>query len=495
MSNSIFRTRNPNEIIFQVEPEEGPEGLDWDNMSASIGDATEKHIASLSPSERLLWENFVVMPNGNVFQMTEDLGYSRREPDQTNFRENTLEDLEFLLRTAENEIEYLGEVTEVVKLAILPNKLPRYFALREEVARRKSNDALVRGELIPFEEWEQNPQMSKHWDTPATPKPRAKFIGSCEDKWMDYWPSCHPYEKQLAIILHMLDKSEAELVEPWIHTTKKGNKHKFEHYFQYLYWLTLQWKKLHVISGQFEKRLDILVTSVVGASDPDEVVIKFLTEEDSFYGATWRAEGLAQGAKDELVVLIRATANRLGLSTRETRKKKASDPQKELLKYRAFSKLGKDLWSKHRSKLRAHHWNLYRLLKGKIRLSCMISGIDVNHAYSNEIAQAFACTYQQAREVMFSRPYLSKADFWERTSVRPQPHSQKGQDAFRNVGKAYSEAVSRRDKRSFTRLPWELIRTQKEVGSEIPATDWELIWGEYNTRKAQLFEALQNSQE
>jgi len=265
--SSIFRTQNPNNQIFRIQTEEGPDGLDTDSMSPMIGDSTLKHVDSLSSSHRMLWEHFICMTDGNLFEMVENTRSD--EDDEFFLRGKTSEEIDFIVSKAPEKIKILVELQA-----------------EEEKRRMESEDVYDKGSLIPYSEWENFPQLMSHWDTKPTPRPRGRYVGTCRNRFMDYWPSAHPNENELRVLIALLDKPSNFLTSSYIHRIA-GKDREFPHYWNYVMWLVNIWQNFGKVTQHLANKMVMVIKQVaLGPNDPDEVIISFLEEQDEILSAS-----------------------------------------------------------------------------------------------------------------------------------------------------------------------------------------------------------------
>lgn len=204
----LFGCTNPNERIFEIERQEGSDILEGDDGVASIGDATLQHVEKLSDLEREAYHHYIKMADGNLFDIVEN----RRWDEVNEASDANEEDLDKSIKSREEKVDTLFAKLEDENL--LPSLRTQYLrdmeALEEELdflRSRKDGDLLGHPEqTIPYQQWSQFPQMSKHWDIPATPRPRPHFAGTTRQVFYDEMPTGHPLFREISTILSILDK-------------------------------------------------------------------------------------------------------------------------------------------------------------------------------------------------------------------------------------------------------------------------------------------------
>ena len=178
--------RNPNADALVVPQEEG--GTEDDNYFGSIGDATMRHVQSLSLAERQLWEELIHMGSGAIFRPTPSLDYVDRDPFKLRGQ-----DLDDVLKDYADKVspESLGAIKEAFEI--------------EAQRRETSEDALDR-EVIPYHEWEDNPGMWKEVDIPATPRDKMLYQGNTTQSFYDHFPEGHQNQDFINRVIRCLDR-------------------------------------------------------------------------------------------------------------------------------------------------------------------------------------------------------------------------------------------------------------------------------------------------
>lgn len=197
MSGKLFGRTNYNDIIFRIEQQEGSQILGGDMGIASIGDATMNHIQNLGGLGRMAWDEFLCMPDGNLFAIRENTRWV--DPDEYNLGDKTEKEM-FLKRNK------------------IPEKHHKYYddAVIMEEQRRLNEDVLGhKEELVSYDNWERFPQQWNRWDIPTTPKPKKVFVGNAKKMFYDVFSNDgepHPLEAQVLSIVMILDKFRWEYI-------------------------------------------------------------------------------------------------------------------------------------------------------------------------------------------------------------------------------------------------------------------------------------------
>ena len=141
MKNLLDDSLNPNDNIFILPTQEG--GIEGDNYLASIGDTSLEHIQSLSHFQRQIWENFIIMKDGNLFRL--ELNPFHRDKDPLN-----LEGEEDLTKAFEVKIlaHFKGDALNSEDVKILREEFDK-----EAERRENSRDIFLKRSAVSFEEW------------------------------------------------------------------------------------------------------------------------------------------------------------------------------------------------------------------------------------------------------------------------------------------------------------------------------------------------------
>ena len=199
MADKLFGQTNFNGFIFTIPKQEGADLLDDDQRVASIGDATMQHIQDMCGTDRLVFNEYLHMPDGNLYVIEDQPRW--HDPDEYNLGDKT--DLEIYMKR--NKI---------------PEKERHYYedAVIQEMERRMQDDALGhKDELVSYDNWQKFPQQWAKWDIPTTPRPRLRHVGNARKMFYDSFSgdviidpdnNMHPLEKEVIKVLNTLNNFE-----------------------------------------------------------------------------------------------------------------------------------------------------------------------------------------------------------------------------------------------------------------------------------------------
>ena len=190
MPGKLFGCTNPNELIFTIETQEGSGILEGDTGVASIGDATLTHIQNLGGMDRMAYDEFICMQDGNLFRILENRRWN--DPDEFNLRNKS-------------------EMAMFLKKNNVPEEWHERYqdAVEQELERQDSEDVLDRKDhLVPYDEWERFPNQWQRWDIPATPRNTVQYAGNSRKPFWDDIPENHPLASILIRVVTTLDYFE-----------------------------------------------------------------------------------------------------------------------------------------------------------------------------------------------------------------------------------------------------------------------------------------------
>jgi hypothetical protein len=193
MSGKLFGRTNINDVLFNVEQQEGSDILEGDTNVASIGDATLAHIQALSCNERFDYDEYFTMPDGNIFRILNELRWE--DPNEFNLTDK--DELDTYMRSHKLPEDHRPIVEEAVQR--IQGEDPEYEDVMDH-----------REELIPYHEWEKFPGLWSQWDIPPTPRRRLQFCGNTRKIFYDHMPEGHPMQDLLERILYSLDQYKWE---------------------------------------------------------------------------------------------------------------------------------------------------------------------------------------------------------------------------------------------------------------------------------------------
>lgn len=214
MKGKLFGRTNPNDLLFNVETQEGSEILDGDEGVASIGDATMNHILGLSGIEKMAYDEFVQVRDGNIFKVVENTRFE----DMTITMPGNQQEAEQKIAKRTAQLETIERDLVREASSISPNQRKVKALLREKEIIEEELDVLEaynaddlmghRESLIPYEDWEKFGGMSAHWDIPATPRPKLDYVGNSRQPFYDDFPEDHPLAGLINRVIITLDGFE-----------------------------------------------------------------------------------------------------------------------------------------------------------------------------------------------------------------------------------------------------------------------------------------------
>jgi hypothetical protein len=365
MKETIFSLAetNPNHRVLMIPQEEG--GTDDDHYSASIGDATQKHVGSLNQNERQLWEGLYAPNSGNIFRS--DSSPAWNDPDPFNLSGEDLEDyFEKLKKTAKN-----GGLND-------SDIAPLREAIEQEQERRaKSEDLYDRAESIPYHMLQLYPNMTQHAEIPATPKDHMTYMGNTNQMFYDYFVEEHPNAKQINDLLRMLNRD--------LNTIDEGYAEWFKDHLGY--------PLREEVSANFNWLVDRLVD---GRENPVDLVEQVLTGIENVWRKEWIERAKEKAKEDSILQLLKLN-----------RKYWSEESKKGYVVFGSIKKFGQMLFNNFQGKIKKHHWDLYREIKKEYTPKVLIRNIDINHCGMEQLHFLFE---DKAKDVWFKRPFNSVED-------------------------------------------------------------------------------------
>ena len=483
VSEELFDHNNPNRDIFTVESEAG--GDSEDTMCSMIGDATMAHLQSLSPAERQCWEHYVLMGNENLFSFAPSVADTDRDPHGLK-----VEDLEGYFMN--------NEVTEKFRPVIEE-------AIAEEKERReKSEDVYDRAELlIPYQDWADNPGLSKHFDIPSTPKDTAVFCGNTTQQFYDHFPEGHPDSKTINDLLVRLNRDSSDL------TDKYGDWLKT--------WLGQQPIKLPYTLFV----LDLLVTRLtegVDANgkmvDPTEVIQKALTCLDDDYRQMYLREVNQKTEKDA----VRKLLLRKQIEWDE-------DHAKGMNVLPFVKTFGQLLYTKFRGSIRRSHWALYKSLKARYMLPVLVKGVDINTCRLSDLERVLKVSRRVAIEIYTNRPFASpqellkrevmekavtfKDDTGKEVVLQPAKKVTRGwiseetmnevrgsiEQLYEMIRETAEKASGQGNLKSFSGISETLVNRQKVGHDNWSSKEWGALWAFYRSTKSDILSKVREGRD
>jgi hypothetical protein len=349
--------QNPNHDIFVIPTQDGAD--QEDQWNGSIGDATMEHIYRMR-HKMLEMESFVHMPNGNIFRIEQNVA----PPDTDGSRNFNSQMIKVM--TAPTGSQGGRNVTLEDKENVLQ-------FLKDELAdRQKANqekeDALDQV-LVPFSEWEANPQLTSSIDIPSTPVPLYIYAGNSNQMFYDWMPEDHPDLNKLNTFLSMANSIDWDAFNEKTINYFKG-------------WLFNQkWNHPFAADRLFKLCNEIFISDTIAPSLLAEEALKDIETD---WSAIVRFQVIDKfKTQDPIVQEISEFRDKL-LTNKKTGK----------LSWAEIGKFGQQLYKKYNNTLNTAHWNLYKQLKKEFCPEIHIGNVDINTADMNSLRKVFAKKYQ-----------------------------------------------------------------------------------------------------
>ena len=450
MQNLLDDKHNLNFDIFTIPAQEG--GSEEDNYLASIGDAVQQHVQSLSHGERQLWDSLLHMDNtGAIFRVEDSPFHRDTDPFNLQKEENLEKAFQIKIMTAFKGQEVDEEFVKVLR-----------EEFEKEVERRqKSEDIADIGIPIPYHDWEKFPQMHKHWDIEPTPKPLFIYMGQSKSYFYDSMPEHHPDKNNIEKFFQLINKDWDEITEEFS-----------------------EWAITVLDSMTFsEPGVNFILSSLMfalasGDKHPETLIENALNDIDQSYQETYRNESIKLRDKDPIHQILN-----LNSEVWENQSKNGLRP------YGSIKKLGQTLYENHLDKTNKSHWARYRKFKKDYAPVLLFKGIDLNRASVYDLKRVLNISDSSARELWFARPFdnlgaFKKFDFLNPTSITSNKQTE---NALYLIDKKLSAALESNDSQVLTNLGKTLRNVEVKKLTKISTDEWQTIWFYYRIAKADMF--------
>ena len=474
---------NPNHAIFVVPTQDGSDKDDQGH--GSIGDATMEHIYRMR-HKMLEMEHFVFTPNGNIFR-TEFNVQPTDEDGQRNLGRQIVK-----VMTAGNRGLDGKHVSAEDKDAVIS-------FLKQEIedakaARLDKQDAMEQG-LVPFEDWEQMPQMTNQIEIPSTPPVMFIYAGNTSQMFYDWIPEDHPDLRLINTFISMTNAID------WDHFSENSVK-----YFRS--WIFNQEWVMYPVA----ERLALLVEEIEASQNvpPAELAIRAFRDIEGMWAKQVSTEVIGKFNEDVVVKELKAFEERL------VENKKAGK-----LSWAELGKFGQSLYKRFGSKMSTAHWGLYKTLKKKYAPEVKLGKHDVNRASLNDLRSVFKGRFKAesdalwnsdisdekyefenakiqfkvdnlAKWAFFNRPFMSLEDLAEKGMITVDDigSTAKTQVLMGLVKKSYRESLSFRSTAPLGRMAQQIINYQRTKPELCTEQEWYSIWQAYRICKANVQSAL-----
>lgn len=462
MTERLFSFRNPNKDIMEVEQQEG--GVEDDNYFGSIGDAYQQHIQTLNGFERQMWEDLIHMPSGSLFTLYPSPDFMDDDP--LKMKGANLKD--YISRYKDEFQKNMGRAPTESELVCV------HECLAEEETRRDSGyDLFDNGELIPYHEWEQNPNMWQHVDIPSTPRDRPKYMGNCSQNFYDSFPEGHPNANVINACLTILnrefpldiDESYANFVCAWL------DQQKIEEYVRdHLKHLTMQLYE--------------------GLKDPDNLVEETLQAIDRHWGVDCINEAAARALKSSMTKLILY------------KEKEWEQMEKEgIAVYSSIKSFGFLLFSEFKDKMNSWHWSRYQAAKKRHAPRVILQGLDLNRCTLSDLRKLFReqsrGSSDDAHKLWLARPFETLEEAYAKKLLKPRCFSSdKNTEALIGFVEKHAQvAKEKMEVRHMTELSRVLIKLQQENKGNLSGEQWNTVWRYYKILKQDILNAKEANEQ
>lgn len=476
---------NPNRDIFVVPTQEGADKED--QWNGSIGDATMEHVYDMS-HKLLEMEHFVHMPNGNIFRIEQNVS----PPDEDGQRGLRTQ----IMKVMTAPIGRLGRdvVTRQTRRAVTTSDREQVIEfLKLEIeeaqkARAEKEDALDQA-LVPFDEWENMPQMTSVIDIPSTPTPLYIYAGNSSQMFYDFIPEDHPDIRKLNSFLSMangidwdaFNDGTVEYFKSWVYGQD------WQHYFA-------------------AERLVQLCTEIAAASqeNPADLTEVALRDIENDWVQTLRPRVIDKFyTEDPVIQELKSLEERLQIN------KKAGK-----LSWAEIGKFGQVLYKKFGSQMTTTHWSFYKNLKKKYAPEVRVGTVDVNRADFNQLREVFTKRYRsqldsalfgeleddkatqrlqvinkeiekQASWIFHNRPFMTLEDLANtgKIDIDDVGYTKNTVVLVSLVKKAFRESFNLKNSAPLGRIAQQIINHQRSKPDMCTEQEWFSVWQTYRIGK------------
>ena len=446
MQEKIFdlRQTNINNAALIVPQEEG--GSEDDTGVASIGDATMRHVHSLNPSERQMWESLLTMRSGAIFRVEPSPAWN--DPDPFSLSGQDLENyFEKLKKTAK------GGLTEA-------NIAPIREAFEQEAERRaKSEDMFDHADVVPYDTLQDNPGMLQKTDVPAAPADKLAYMGETSQMFMDFIPEGHPHIGFINQVLQMLNRDIDEFDEDFAKWFRK-------------------FLVTNAPTAEINKAFTWLIDELTGGKmSPVEATQKALTHIDIMWSREYRERAHKALENDKVRSLIM-----------KNKKEWAKAADQGVNVYPEIKRFGQLLFSQFRDKMKSHHWNEYHKIKKIYAARVVVRGIDINRCDRSQLTWIFG---EKARDVWSMRPFSSLQEVKNKGLLTASVFADDGitEGVLQEMEQKFIEAKQTMSLSGINTYRERLLMAQKD--KELGITKWNPIWNYYAILRQDLMTAME----
>ena len=485
MAGKLFGITNPNEHIFIIQGQKGSDILEGDVSVASIGDATLQHVQEMSGYQRMAYDEFICMSDGNLFRVLENRRWD--DPDEFNLKNKS-------------------EMEMFLKKNNVPESLHHLYdaAVEQELERQDSEDVMDRQDhIVPFDQWEKFPQQWERWDVPATPRPITQFVGNARQAFYDHLPENHPLYHVLTRVINTLDQfnwqqimRSREIIEHnrenkenpitqndngalYIYSDRNQDYLHVETYLEsvrkLIFAQSVPYKYKKFV---YEALHDCIVGIADCVSNPVDLMITALERVEDFWTKDYVSAARKRTKLEDPLYTYLAVVHRKAVADAKAGK----DPMQEI------RQMGRQLFKNGFVCTRyVPHWS-DRLTGEEFENKVL----DESQSYVSEIpnlVHSKEVTVQRMKGHHWSKYRKIKEDI---IAIRARRiRGKMGEMAGRCITRMNTlaqEALSTRNLQHFTKVAQILIQKQDQLN--MSPTEWDIVWGHYNDLKGQVVKKL-----
>ncbi len=461
---------NPNKDIFVVPTQEGADKDD--QWNGSIGDATLEHLYQMK-HRALEMEGYYCSPDGNLFRLENNVSWS--EDSEELQKKRIMEAMAIKpgrqIAQKRNQDGTFGTrvVTDDDKENVVAFLLTELQEQRDK--REESQDALDQA-LVPFDDWESMPQMTKHIDIPSTPVPLYIYAGNCTQMFYDYFPEDHPDKKLINQFLSMLNgvdwddfqQEQMENFSKWLLRKETLRSGEGRYLFRHLYAI----ERLLQLTGEIMDSDNV---------QPDALTQKALLDIEQDWAQAVYSRAFEKANEDSILKEFKKFEGELQVKF-----------DRGQFVYRDIKEFGQKLYKKYgRGKMNPYHWTKYSELKTKFSPRVMVYGngmsYDVNRANFRQLTEMLG--EDKARRLFFKRPFFAIEDLIKagELGVENLGFTDNNSAFVMGFQIAYKQAKQNRDMRVLTKLAQKMYDMQDRDPKFMAPDEWAQIWQAYRVLK------------
>ena len=506
MKNLLNDSLNPNDSIFILPTEEG--GMEGDNYLASIGDTNLQHIQSLSDAERQVWENFIIMKDGNIFRMEPNPFHRDKDPLNLEGEEDLVKAFETKVLAninkdiLENEhIKILRE--EFDKEAQRRENSKDIFLKRSAVSyeewkisheneepvvfmREEDEDEdeeeyycevtesdpeenyYINNDPVPYHKWQEYPQLHRYWDTGPTLKPMFVWSGKARDYLFDQTSEYHPDKQLIEQSLNLLNRDWDEITEDfkeWTVSLLSVMEFKLQGTSLILIDMTEQ-----LATGKRSWGKDTPI-------NPQEAILVNLERIDLDYQKEYQQQVRNKREEDPIHQII--TGNEVEW---EKSNKEGDSP------YKSIKRFGFNLYKHYSKQTSSSHWMRYKTLKKRYSPSINFKNIDFNKSSISKMVNNLNVTPNQAKDIWYARPFDNIGDL-NTNCIKPSylTKNKKTEKLMELIANNFKKALSEEDSRTLTNFGKTIKNLEMKGMVLISIDEWKTVWFYYRVMKGSLF--------